>query len=336
MKKEADASSIMDCLKSKYRIAATHLILLPLGADRDASVYKAETCDGKSYFIKLKHGCHLNPGVTLLAFLQASGIQQIIPPIKTIDGKLTYYINDFTLIVYPFVNGQNGFCCSLNDVQWISLGKALKQVHQLDVPQSIKDQIKKETFSSKWRETLRSFESMDGNFANDEMAWKLQTFMKEHNEIIHRLVNRAECLSHMIQEKSTEFVLCHSDIHGGNVLIDENGAIYIVDWDEPIMAPKERDLMFIGGGVANVWNHLHEEKLFYKGYGKTPINMEILAYYRHERIIQDIVEYCQSLLLKSDRKEDRQEIYKHFLDMFAPNGVVDIAFRTAKKLKVQD
>lgn len=28
----------------------------------------------------------------------------------------------------------------------------------------------------------------------------------------------------------------------------------IVDWDEPIMAPKERDLMFIGGGVANVWN----------------------------------------------------------------------------------
>ena len=30
--------------------------------------------------------------------------------------------------------------------------------------------------------------------------------------------------------------------------------IYIVDWDEPIMAPKERDLMFIGGGVANVWN----------------------------------------------------------------------------------
>ena len=31
------------------------------------------------------------------------------------------------------------------------------------------------------------------------------------------------------------------------MLIHENSDIYIVDWDEPIMAPKERDLMFIGG-----------------------------------------------------------------------------------------
>ena len=42
----------------------------------------------------------------------------------------------------------------------------------------------------------------------------------------------------MIQETIAEFVLCHSDIHGGNVLIDGNDAIYIVDWDEPIIALK--------------------------------------------------------------------------------------------------
>ncbi len=32
------------------------------------------------------------------------------------------------------------------------------------------------------------------------------------------------------------------------MLIDANDALYIVDWDNPILAPKERDLMFIGGG----------------------------------------------------------------------------------------
>lgn len=121
-----------------------------------------------------------------------------------------------------------------------------------------------------------------------------------------------------------------SDIHGGNVLIAGNGNIYIVDWDDPIIAPKERDLMFIGGGVANVWNKSYEEKLFYKGYGTTEVNLTILAYYRHERIVEDIAEYGNALLLTIAGGEDRQEMCKHFIAMFEPNGVVDIAFKTDK------
>ncbi len=326
---------LIDCLNTKYGIVAITLILLPLGADMNASVYKAETRDGQSYFIKLKRGHHSDISVTLLRLLQASGIQQIIPPIKAIDGKLTQHINDFTLTVYPFVNGQNGFCYPLRDDQWVVLGKALKQVHDLDLPPSIKDRTRKESYSSQWREAIRLLYShIDGDLDLDvdETALKLGAFMKEHKAIIHRLAIRAESLSQMIQEQSPEFVLCHSDIHGGNVLIDESGAIYIVDWDEPIMAPKERDLMFIGGGVANVWNNPREEELFYKGYGKTNINRVILAYYRHERIVQDIVEYGQVLLLTSSGGEDRLEMYKHFMDMFEANGVVDIAFKQTERL----
>ena len=108
----------------------------------------------------------------------------------------------------------------------------------------------------------------------------------------------------------------------------KSGTIYIVDWDEPIMAPKERDLMFIGGGVANVWNNPREEEFFYKGYGKININMAILAYYRHERIVEDIALYGQALLLTTAGGEERLEMYKQFMSMFEPNGVVDIAFKT--------
>lgn len=333
MMKKADTISLIDCLNSKYGIAATTITFLPLGADINASVYKAETYDGRSYFVKVKYGHHSDISVTLLALLQASGIQQIIPPIKTIDGKLTQYINDFTLIVYPFVDGQNGFCYNLSDDQWVALGKAMKQVHELIIPLSIKDQIMKETYSSNWREAVRSLvDHIDGNPYGDEAALKLQRFIKEHREVIHRLVNRAESLSQKIKEQLPEFVLCHSDIHGGNVLIDGNGAIFIVDWDNPIMAPKERDLMFIGGGVANIWNNPREEEFFYKGYGKTKINMVILTYYRHERIVEDIAEYGQALLLTSAGGEDRLQMYQHFKDMFEPNGVVDIAFKTDEKL----
>ena len=100
----------------------------------------------------------------------------------------------------------------------------MRQVHEFDVPPSIKDRIRKETYSSKWREAVRSlYAHIDGELTGDETALKLQAFMKEHRAIIHRLVDRAESLSQKIQEQSPKFVLCHSDIHGGNVLIDGNG-----------------------------------------------------------------------------------------------------------------
>lgn len=333
-KQSFSSQDIIDCLNTNYGIAVTALTLLPLGADMQASVYKAETRNATSYFVKLKRGHPFDISVAILALLQESGIQQIIAPIKTIQDELTKSTNDYTLTVYPFVEGQNGFSHHLTDDQWITLGKVLRQVHELDVPPLIKDKIRKETYSPQWREAVRSlYTHMEGNLTGDETTLKLQAFMKKHRAEIHRLVDRAESLIQLIQKQSPEFVLCHSDIHGGNVLINENGAIYIVDWDEPMMAPKERDLMFIGGGVANVWNHPREEEFFYKGYGETHINKILLAYYRFERIVVDIAEYGQALLLTSDGGEDRLEMYQHFVDMFEPNGVVDIAFKTDVRMR---
>ena len=55
-KQPLSPQSIIDCLNTNYGIAVTTLIFLPLGADMNASVYKAETQSGQSYFVKLKRG----------------------------------------------------------------------------------------------------------------------------------------------------------------------------------------------------------------------------------------------------------------------------------------
>jgi spectinomycin phosphotransferase len=325
---------IIDCLNSDYDIKVATLTFLPLGADMDASVYKAQMHDDQpSYFVKLKRGHHRDISVAIQVLLHDSGIQEIICPIKTNRGSPMQYIDDFALIVYPFIEGQDGFSRDLTNDQWITLGKALRQVHEFYLPPLIKDQIKRESYSPKWREAVRLiYTHIEVEPATDEIGLKLLMFMKEHRLIIQRLVDRAEQLGQKIQQQSPEFVLCHSDIHGGNVLIAREGALFIVDWDQPIMAPKERDLMFIGGGVANVWNNPHEEEFFYKGYGATKINRAILAYYRYERIVEDIALYSKGLLMTMDGGSDRAEMYKQFIGMFEPRGVVDIAFQTDKRL----
>lgn len=324
--------SITDCLCTHYGIKIVTLTCLPLGADSNASVYKVEAQDKSTYFVKLKRGHHHDIGITIVQLLHDVGIQQIIPPIKIIQGHVTQSIDDCTLILYPFVEGQDGFTRALTDEQWLTLGKTLRQVHDINVPLSLKKQIRQEDYSPKWRDIVRAlYPHIEAQPTGDRVALQLQEFMKKNILTIQRLVNRADQLAQTLQNESPQSVLCHSDIHGGNVLL-ANNTIYIVDWDDPILAPKERDLMFIGGGVANVWNKPQEEKLFYKGYGNTEINTTLLAYYRHERIVEDIAEYGQNLLLTTaGKEEDRSEMYKHFTDMFEPNGVVDIAFNTDER-----
>lgn len=321
--------SIIDCLHAHYGIDIIRLTFLPLGADNKASVYKAEAQDNSSYFVKLKRGQHQDIGITILQLLHEAGIEQIIPPIKTIEGYLTQSVGDFTLILYPFIEGEDGFTRALTAEQWLILGKTLRQVHEIDVPSSIIQGIRQEYFSSKWREIVRSlYAQIEAKPIGDKVALDLLAFMKKNILIIQRLVDRAEQLAQTLQNESPQFVLCHSDIHGGNVLMNNDNTIYIVDWDDPIMAPKERDLMFIGGGVANVWNKPQEEALFYKGYGETEVNRTMLAYYRHERIVEDIAEYGQELLLSLAGGEKRSEMYQHFIAMFESRGVINIAFET--------
>ena len=203
---------VIICLNTDYGIEVVTLTLLPLGADMNASVYKAETHDRRSYFVKLKQGHHDDISVDNIRFVTGIRHSTDYPPCQNNRWQLTQPINDFTLIVYPFVDGQNGFCRNLTDDQWVTLGNVLRQVHEIDVPPSIKERVRKEAYSSKWREIVRSlYMSIDEDWSIiDETALKLKAFMKEHRKAICRLVDRAECLSQKIQEESNRLNSCYA------------------------------------------------------------------------------------------------------------------------------
>jgi len=309
---------ITGALRNSYDIDVLTIEFLPLGADMNASVYKVQGKDNKSYFVKLKRNYRQDISIKIAWLLHESGLENIILPIKTVDGEGAAQLGGDMLIVYPFIQGEDGFKRDLSKDQWIKLGKALRQIHEVEVPISL--QIRRETFSNTWRLRVREILSQI-----DKESSPLAKFMREQKGLISKILERAEGLSEQVP-KIPHLVLCHSDIHGGNVLIDEKGKIYIVDWDDPIMAPKERDLMFIGGGVGNLWNKPQENEFFFQGYGNAPINKSLLTYYRFERIVVDIAEFHQ----ESMKFPDEERILPMFKAMFEPNGVVDIAFNQAE------
>ncbi|HAT8125277.1 TPA: aminoglycoside O-phosphotransferase APH(9)-Ia [Legionella pneumophila] len=317
---------LIKLLKVYYGIDIHAVQLIVGGADMNAFGYKADS-ESNSYFVKLKYGHHDEINLSIIRLLHDSGIKEIIFPIYTRDAKLFQQIDHFKIIVYPFIDALNGFTQNLTEKQWQQLGKVLRQIHETSVPTAIQQRLRKETYSPKWREMVRSFYNKIGfDDSDDQITADFKSFFNQKIDSIHRLVDSSEELSKKIQLDLDKYVLCHSDVHAGNVLVVNEESIYIIDWDEPMLAPKERDLMFIGGGIGNVWNKPHEIDYFYEGYGKTNVDKIILSYYRHERIVEDIAIYGQDLLSRVQNDESRLESFKHFKSMFDPNDVVEIAF----------
>jgi spectinomycin phosphotransferase len=334
-KPDLQDEKIIACLQDGYELRVVQVAFLPLGADLNTAVYRGVADDGTPYFVKVRRGVFDEIAVALPKFLSDRGIAQIIAPVSTRKGQLWAGLDPFQLILYPFIEGHTGFEVDLSDLQWVDFGAALKSIHNALVPPALTRRIQRETYSPQWREIVKTFVGrVDNENSSDPVAARLAAFLKAKREEILDLVGRAERLAQTLEAPSPEFVLCHSDIHAGNILIDANGALYIVDWDNPILAPKERDLMFVGGGQGFAGHTAQEEEtLFYRGYGQTQIDPIALAYYRYERIIQDIAVFCEQIFLTNDGGGDREQSLRYLISNFLPNNTIEIAYKSDKALR---
>jgi spectinomycin phosphotransferase len=330
---------IISRLQDKYNLRVTTLTFLPIGADMGTAVYRVIAEDGAAYFLKLRKGFD-EIAVTVLLFLKTQGIKEIIAPFETKSNQGWADFGEYKMILYPFIEGENGFERELTDPHKQTFGAALKGIHTAQLPPELKRRIPQETFSPHFRERMKSFQAqVENQTFDDPTAAKLAAFMKYKRDKINHLIERAEELASELQSKPLEFVLCHTDIHGGNILIGKGGSpsaptenLYIVDWDAPILAPKERDLMFIGGGIDEIWKSRQDEAMFYEGYGENKINIAALAYYRYERIVEDLVAFCEQLLLTGEGGEDREQAYRWFTSNFEAGQTIEIAEKTGSHL----
>jgi len=319
---------IISSLQEEYNLHVSTLTFLPIGADSRTAVYRVLAEDGTAYFMKLRRKFN-DVIVRVPLFLKESGVQEIIVPYETKSSQHWADFGEYKIILYPFIEGKDGFERELTDQHRRTLGTAFRMIHTASIPAEPKDAIRKETFSSEWRDDMKSYQAqIEKKVFTEPTAEKLVEFMKSKRSEITCLIKRSEQLASILESKPLELVLCHTDIHGGNILISNTGKLYIVDWDDPILAPKERDLMFIGGGIDEIWKSEREQAVFYEGYGKTEINITALAYYRYERVIEDLVVICEQLLLTDEGGADRERSYGWFTSNFEPGQTIEIAQKT--------
>lgn len=324
--------AIARSLQENYGISAEQITFLPIGYDASASVFRVSADDGTDYFLKTKTVPVAPATLTIPSFLRRSGVEQIVAPLTTLGGALSAPLGDgFTAILYPFVEGRMGARGGLSLAQWTEFGQIVRRVHSARLPSALAGQMRTERFVPLKGELAWALhrEIATASYA-DSISQELAAFWRERSAEIENILRRAEELGRMAQARQTPIVLCHADIHIFNVLVAPDGQIFVIDWDETILAPKERDLMFVlDNSAAGVPVTHKDEKAFLQGYGPADADKVILAFYRYDWAVQEIAEFGKQVFWSEEGGEiTRLDGLRHFRALFDPGGEVEGAYRS--------
>jgi spectinomycin phosphotransferase len=268
--------------------------------------------------------------------LQDVGIGNVLAPLRTRASGLWCPLDGYdgyTVVLYQFVRGENAKVTGLSDDQWRTFGATLRAVHASGLGERFRDRLRVEDFALPSAALVRRLLALvDGTEFEGRAAAQFAAFWRANAERIHRTLARAEELGRSLQAKPFELVLCHSDIHVANILVGEDGRIWLIDWDGPLIAPRERDLLFVVGSRIARTVKPREEDLFFAGYGPVEIDPVALAYYRYERIVEDLGEFGKSVFLDPYLGEpSREQEAELGMGFFAPGGDLDRAETIARR-----
>jgi spectinomycin phosphotransferase len=280
-KPELPADVLRAALLREFAIDAAELAPLSHGVDTEAAGLRVRASDGSLWFAKLRRGRFAEVALALPAFLAASGIHQVVAPREARDQRLCASLGELELAVYPFAPGANGMDLGLSDAHWLALGRAVRRIHDTPLPAALAERIRR-VGPTRFAGALR------------ELLARGAAELADHRARLDRTLDVLERGQGPLGGPSRELAICHSDLHAANLLLASDGGLVIVDWDEPILAPRERDLMFVGGGYyGNRRSPEEETAMFRRGYGEAAIDPERIRFFRCERAIEDLVLDCE-------------------------------------------
>jgi spectinomycin phosphotransferase len=322
-----DLDAIAVCLNEQYDLHVSAIAFLPLGYDLNAAVYKVVTEDGSDYFLKIRVGPVRESGLLIPWALSKRGIRNVLAPLPTRSSELSCSCAGSSLVLYPFIARVNAMIAGMNDEQWREFGATLHAVHSSGLARDFCSCLPTETFALPAGALVRRIlDLVDSTEFENVVAAQFAAFWREHAARIRQMLVRAEKLGRQLQSRSFDLVLCHTDIHAANILVGDDGRIHLIDWDRPLIAPRERDLLFVVGSIIARTVEHREEELFFDGYGPVAIDPEALIYYRYERIVEDLGEIGRSVLL-DPRPSDQMRAEESRLarSFFAPGADIDHA-----------
>lgn len=213
--------------------------------------------DGR-WFVKVWPEGERPVGLRQLNELRTLGLP-VVPPLRSVRGEYSASTGARTYAVFPYLEGRTA---TWDD--WHVAARALRRVHDAPVRVELPPV---DTTEPEIRDLRRQ---LDHPWIADRAA-ELTAAIDRLDDVRSRLVGRA-----------VPQVVCHTDFHGLNLLIDDAGEVAaILDWDYAVIGPREFDLWVAADGGARLAD-------FLDAYGADDLDLDHLEFALLARGLRDL------------------------------------------------
>lgn len=309
-----DGQILIDILQQQYGLQVACLTYLKQAWV--AHCYAVDCAGGERFFLKFyEQEQQARLYARDLAFYLSMSHQlhskQLLPdvayPVPTRGGQFSVSLDDHLLILFPWIDGRTiGFVRFEDDILARvatlvgTLHKSTPQIEWPDPP--------RESFGLPFEENLcRGLQELEKVTSTDTAGQQgLRDLLLPCRDEALGLLDRLRELQSLVQARDHEMVVCHTDLHGGNLMVDERGRLHIVDWESSLLAPPEHDLHFFAWDVR-FWD------LFLPRYEAAfhPVRLDsaTFGFYYYRRNLEDLAEWVVRILYENNGAErDREDL----------------------------
>jgi Ser/Thr protein kinase RdoA (MazF antagonist) len=307
-----DQGRLIACAAAEYGVALRRLTYIPRG---EASYsYVAEASDGATYILKVLDASRLAQitaqrmtfVLPLLHELRSKALLPNVPqPVFTASRAPVACCGECQLVLLDYVEGENPDRATLHrpDV-WARLARDVAHLHaatealESPCPEVETFEIPFETALLDGMAALAKVTAMDrpGHQA-------LASLLLDQADTLMALLTRLKELADLARDLVSSHVLCHTDIHRWNLLIDADDVLTIIDWEGVKLAPAEHDLFAFNGD---------DFAAFLDAYlcagGVRDLHAETFGFYFYRRNLEDLTDYIVRILYENDDAQSVMDV----------------------------
>lgn len=300
---------LIEAVQHSYGIRVVELVFVPVGFA--AVCYQARSTDGMAYFLKVWPDSQLNRATiihrdTTLRLMQAlyerSLYRHVPAPLSTRSGALRVICTEYMFALFPWLHGT----APPVPMPHALVGKwaeAMAVIHRATL--ALTDVLPlRETFALPFEADLRRslYALVQMRIPARPSVQALRDLVLPRAEEIFVQLYRLHHLQRIVAHLPSPFVLCHTDMGGDNLLVDERGHINVLDWDEAMVAPPEHDL-------HEARNEEFDDFLAAYGAagGMRPLHLDHFAFYLLRRHLADMTARVQRILHENMTDEADQD-----------------------------